>query len=164
MREVTVGGALSDDATADLEGLSEREQELCNARRMLRVAGWATIFYLITVRSPLFAQWGIKRTHRCGKTAHVELNSLEADWDCLPQTDILGPFNARAFGWSVRSASTSLSLTRSRPAAYAIANMGLATGKSLGPACDRPERFADQSCAQASCSMSSLALRPALPA
>ncbi|TNY22244.1 hypothetical protein DMC30DRAFT_349246 [Rhodotorula diobovata] len=65
VREVTVGGALSDDATADLEGLSEREQELCNARRMLRVAGWATIFYLIT-------------------------------------TDILGPFNARAFGWSVR--------------------------------------------------------------
>ncbi|GAA5912023.1 hypothetical protein JCM8208_006461 [Rhodotorula glutinis] len=48
VREVTVGGAQGDDATADLEGLSDRERELCDARRMLRVAGWATIFFLIT--------------------------------------------------------------------------------------------------------------------
>ncbi|CDR48491.1 RHTO0S18e01222g2_1 [Rhodotorula toruloides] len=50
-----------DDVAADLEGLSERELELVNARRALRVAGWATIFYLITtdILGPFNAPYAI---------------------------------------------------------------------------------------------------------
>lgn len=73
VHEVTVGGAHGDDATADLEGLSERERELCDARRMLRVAGWATIFFLITTCVLLlFCGWVVAQSasaQRCGVRA-----------------------------------------------------------------------------------------------
>ncbi|BGP04053.1 hypothetical protein NBRC10513v2_007793 [Rhodotorula toruloides] len=60
IREATDSPAL-DDVAADLEGLSERELELVNARRALRVAGWATIFYLITtdILGPFNAPYAI---------------------------------------------------------------------------------------------------------
>lgn len=39
---------LGADAQEDLVGLPDRERDLANARRVLRQAGWATVFYLIT--------------------------------------------------------------------------------------------------------------------
>ncbi|GAA6020779.1 hypothetical protein JCM8202_005443 [Rhodotorula sphaerocarpa] len=49
------------DASGDLVGLSEYEVELCNARRALRVAGWSSIFYLITtdILGPFNAPYAI---------------------------------------------------------------------------------------------------------
>lgn len=60
VREATDSPAL-DDVAADLEGLSERDLELVTARRALRVAGWATIFYLITcdILGPFNAPYAI---------------------------------------------------------------------------------------------------------
>lgn len=48
-------------AEEDLQGLTPRELELINARRMLRQAGWATIFYLVTsdILGPFNAPYAI---------------------------------------------------------------------------------------------------------
>ncbi|GAA5957433.1 hypothetical protein JCM8115_006988 [Rhodotorula mucilaginosa] len=50
-----------DEPSGDLVGLSPYEVELCDARRALRVAGWATIFYLITtdILGPFNAPYAI---------------------------------------------------------------------------------------------------------
>lgn len=45
--EAEIAG-IEHDTDEDLAGLSPRQKELLNARRVLRQAGWATVFYLIT--------------------------------------------------------------------------------------------------------------------
>ncbi|POY72763.1 hypothetical protein BMF94_4170 [Rhodotorula taiwanensis] len=56
---VTESGEIVDEPSGDLVGLSPYETELCNARRALRVAGWSTIFYLITtdILGPFNEPW-----------------------------------------------------------------------------------------------------------
>ncbi|KAM0792676.1 hypothetical protein ACM66B_002456 [Microbotryomycetes sp. NB124-2] len=47
----------------DLQGLTERERDLVNARRALRVAGWASVFFLITtdILGPFNAGYSISQ-------------------------------------------------------------------------------------------------------
>ncbi|KAK4050041.1 hypothetical protein OIO90_005231 [Microbotryomycetes sp. JL221] len=55
--------ALQHSIEEDLDGLTDRERELITARRALRVAGWASIFYLITtdILGPFNAGYSISQ-------------------------------------------------------------------------------------------------------
>lgn len=71
------------DSEGDLLGLSERSRELANARRVLRMAGWSQVFYLVTCGS--LQNWGKKEN---------EGVLICTRWEWCLNTDILGPFNA----------------------------------------------------------------------
>jgi hypothetical protein len=70
--------AMKDSHAEETAGLSEFEIEKVNARRMLRVAGWSTVFC----------------KHFCSPNFFWIRMLIESCLSDLITTDILGPFNA----------------------------------------------------------------------
>lgn len=105
-RKVTGGkveDAMADEAPAqsedDLVGLSQSETEYSNARRVLRQAGWATVFFLITCACPFQLRWWVRAEHRpppqvifsAHSTLHTRSCRSELSLECFSTSSLARP-------------------------------------------------------------------------